>query len=265
MNLKLGIKSVEKAFGKHKLLDGCSYAFGSGVTAIMGPNGCGKSTLLRICALLEEPTAGRVAYFYAKDKALPKTVALMRKITLVLPKGGIFDSSVWGNVMFGLRFRRLGWGEKKKRAQRALEAVGLLERRKQHALGLSSGETQRLALARALALQPEVLLLDEPTSHIDEENAAMVERIILNLKSLNDAPTIIMTTHDKGQAERLADKAITIKNGKIALAAVQINEDHSQGRSEEFKGMAGDPNKFFVDKKFFGGGLGMNDINKIGG
>jgi ABC-type multidrug transport system ATPase subunit len=146
MNLKLGIKSLEKAYGKHKLLDGCTYAFGRGVTAIMGPNGCGKSTLLRICALLEEPTSGRVAYFYTKDKALPRTVALMRKITLVLPKGGIFDSSVWGNMMFGLRFRRLRWGEKKKRAREALQAVGLFERRKQNALGLSSGETQRLAI-----------------------------------------------------------------------------------------------------------------------
>jgi len=269
MNLKLGIKGIEKAYGKHKLLDGCSYAFGRGVTAIMGPNGCGKSTLLRICALLEEPTSGRVAFFYTKDKALPQTIALMRKITLVLPKGGIFDSTVWGNVMFGLRFRKLKWGEKKKRAREALEAVGLYERKKQNALGLSSGETQRLALARALALEPEVLMLDEPTSHIDEENAAIVERIILNLKNRNDAPTIIMTTHDKGQAERLADKAITIKQGKIALAGIQTNIDHMQRnrsqQSDEMDEMPDETGKFFIDKKFFGGGLKMDDIDRMGG
>ncbi len=265
MNLKLGIKDITKSYGKHQLLKGCTYGFGKGVTAIIGPNGCGKSSLLRICAYLDTPTSGRVAYFYTKDKAQTPDINLMRKITLVLPKGGIFDASTWSNVMFGLRVRRVSWIERKRRAREALEAVGLYEKRKQNALGLSSGESQRLALARALALEPQVLLLDEPTASVDDENTAIIERLILQLKDRNDAPTIVMTTHDRGQAERLADKIITIKQGKIATAGsvsmYESRREEEQTLSPEDDISGGG---FFVDKKFFGGGVNLKDIDKIG-
>jgi tungstate transport system ATP-binding protein len=92
--------------------------------------------------------------------------------------------------------------------------VGLLHKAQQNALTLSSGETQRLGIARAMAIEPELLFLDEPTASIDEENTSIVEEIILALKRAGKT-TVIMTTHDREQAERLADRVVLMRSGMI--------------------------------------------------
>jgi tungstate transport system ATP-binding protein len=214
MNIKLSVSRIVKSYGKKKVLEGCTVAFGTGVTAVMGPNGCGKSTLLRICALLERPTSGDLKYYYA-SKGVPHDLKLMRKISLVLPRTGIFNTTVWKNASYGLGVRGTGRREKKARTKEILNTVGLYERRKQNALSLSNGEAQRLVLARAMVLEPEVLFLDEPTASLDEENAAIVEGIILGMKKPG-GPTVIIATHDRAQAERLADRTLVIRQGKLA-------------------------------------------------
>jgi tungstate transport system ATP-binding protein len=247
MQLKLAMHNIVKTYGKKKVLEGCAQGFGRGVTAIMGPNGCGKSTLLRIGALLETPTSGKVRYYYSRESTAAQDIKLMRKISLVLPRAGIFNASVWRNATYGLRVRGVRRKERKKRTTEILNAVGLYEKRKQNALTISTGEAQRLALARAMVLEPEVLFLDEPTGSLDEENTAIVEKIILRLKAGPNPPIIVMTTHDRYQAQRLADNIITIRNGKIVTASLLRSEDEAETPSKA----PGDETDVYLNPDFF--------------
>ena len=138
-------------------------------------------------------------------------------MTLVLPRVGVFNTTVFKNVAYGLRVRGLGKELIARKADEALDAVGLLEKARQHALTLSSGETQRLGIARAMAVEPDIVFLDEPTASIDEENTKIVEELILSLKKAGKT-TIILSTHDKEQALRLADSVIMMREGRILSA-----------------------------------------------
>jgi tungstate transport system ATP-binding protein len=209
---------IWKAYdGKSVLMD-CSYSFSeSGVYVLMGPNGCGKSTFLRICALLEQPDEGELI-FTDDGKPLLHDIGLRRRMTLVLPRTGVFNTTVFNNVAYGLTIRKtqkLAIGDNVKKA---LAFVGLEHKGKQNARTLSSGETQRLGLARALAIGPEVLYLDEPTASVDEENTAIIESIIGDLKK-DGSTLVIMTTHDRDQAERLADRMLIIERGSLRETA----------------------------------------------
>lgn len=216
MSFTLKVIDLWKGYNGNRVLTGCSFSFsGKGVYVLTGPNGSGKSTFLRICALLENPDRGEVLYF-SRNGQLKKDMELRRKITLVLPRIGIFNTTVSRNLAYGLKVRGIGKEEVEKRVDRYLEAFGLLHRKKQNALSLSSGETQRLGIARAMVTEPEILFLDEPTASVDQENTVMIERLILAMKE-QDRPTVVMTTHDKDQAHRLADNLLRIKDGKISL------------------------------------------------
>lgn len=213
--MKLHVDHIGKAYAGRTVMKDCSYAFnGRGVYVLMGPNGCGKSTFLRICSLLERPDDGVLKYLDGK-KQLPHDLSLRRRMTLVLPRTGVFNTTVYHNAAYGLKVRGLSPGALDERVDRALTVVGLAHRKKQHALTLSSGETQRLGIARALAIEPEILFLDEPTASVDEENTAIIESIIGRLKQ-DGRTTVIMTTHDKDQAERLADTLLFITEHRIA-------------------------------------------------
>lgn len=217
MGLILTLTTVSKTYSGKAALSDFSYAFESGgVYALMGPNGSGKSTLLRICALLEPVATGAVVYSAGAD-ALAHDIALRRRITLVLPRVGLFNATVLKNAAYGLKMRGIRGKELTRRAGVALEEVGLADKALQNALTLSSGEAQRLGLARAIAISPEVLFLDEPTASIDEENTRIVERIILSLKG-NGRTTIIMSTHDREQAARLADDVVMMQQGRLLRA-----------------------------------------------
>jgi tungstate transport system ATP-binding protein len=179
----------------------------------MGPNGCGKSTFLRICALLEQQDSGEIAYF-DNSTALAINILLKRRLTLVLPRTGVFNTTVFKNVTYGLKIRGFDHSTIERKVSTALDFVGLGPKAGQQARTLSSGETQRLGLARALVVEPEVLFLDEPTASVDEENTAIIETIIGNLKK--DGHTmVIMTTHDRDQAERLANRLLVIERGSL--------------------------------------------------
>ncbi len=214
MSLRLSIRAVSKGYGGKEILKGCSYDFERGVYALMGPNGAGKSTLLRVCALLEKPDGGDVIYSNNEGKA-EEDIALRRRITLVLPRAGIFNTTVANNAAYGLTVRGIGRSEIKKRVHEALRTVGLLDRAKQNALTISSGEAQRLALARAMVIEPEVLFLDEPTASVDEENVEIIEGLILDMKE-RGSPTVVMATHDREQALRLADHIIRMRGGSLS-------------------------------------------------
>jgi len=212
--VKLLITHIRKDYDGKPVLKDCSYAFGgSGAYVLMGPNGCGKSTLLRICSLLERPDGGDLL-FQDNDAPLVQDIALRRRMTLVLPRTGVFNTSVFSNVAYGLKVRDTRPAELEQKVLSALAFVGLDYKKRQNALTLSSGETQRLGIARALAIDPQILFLDEPTASVDEENTAIIETIIGNLKK-DGRTMVIMTTHDRDQAARIADQLLVIERGAL--------------------------------------------------
>jgi len=214
MGLNLEVDRISKSYNGQAVLRECSCRFDSGRTyALQGPNGVGKSTFFRIAALLEPPDGGEVRYG-DNGVALPHDLHLRRRITLLLPQTGVFNTSLFHNVAYGLKIRGRPAPEIEDRVNQVLERVGLIHKRRQNGLDLSSGETKRLGLARALVIDPEVLLLDEPTANLDPENAEIIEQIILNLKTAAQS-TIIVVTHDLAQARRLGDHLLVMAHGQI--------------------------------------------------
>ena len=215
--MKLVVNHIRKDYGGRSILKDCSFTFSmTGAYVLMGPNGSGKSTFLRICALLEQQDSGEIAYL---DDGTPLTqdISLKRRITLVLPRIGVFNTTVFKNVAYGLTIRGLRHAVIGQKVDQALAFVGLDQKRDQNARTLSSGETQRLGIARALVFEPAVLFLDEPTASIDEENSMIIESIIHKMKK-DSRSVVIMTTHDKDQAKRLADRLLVIRDGKLMEA-----------------------------------------------
>ena len=214
MGLRLEAAHLARAYNGNPVLRDCSYNFAPGRTyTLSGPNGSGKSTLLRLLALLETPDTGSVDYL-ENGAVLPKNLELRRRFTLVLPRPGIFNTTVFHNVAYGLKIRGVKSGEIEARVSQVLASVGLAHKGLQRALDLSSGETKRLGLARAMVLNPEVLFLDEPTANIDPLNTEIIEEIILKMKA-GGAATIILITHDPAQAERLGDQLLFLKDGRL--------------------------------------------------
>ena len=218
MDLGLNINNVHKSYDRKVALQGCSYTFEpGGVYVLMGPNGCGKSTLLRVCALLEPCDQGDIIYTSGKT-VLPHNMDLRRRITLVLPRIGVFNTTVFKNVSYGLVLRGMRKTTIARKVEAALDVVGLLHKREQPALTLSSGESQRLGIARAMVLEPDLLFLDEPTASTDVENTTIVEGIILAMKR-EAKTTVVMSTHDREQAERLASRVVSVRDGRITASA----------------------------------------------
>lgn len=214
MSLELVVSNIFKKYNGEPLLNDCSFSFNkSGTYVLTGPNGSGKSTFLRICSLLEEPDMGEVN-FYSEGVLVKKDIELKRRLTLLLPKIGVFNTTVFKNVSYGLKIRNLKVFEIEKRVDSALDFVGLRNKKTQKALTLSSGETQRLGIARALVIDPEIIFLDEPTASVDQKNTKIIEDIILKMKN-DGKSTVVITTHDMAQAERLADKLLVLQNGKL--------------------------------------------------
>lgn len=215
MSLELVVSNISKSYSSDSVLKNCSVTFNSsGIYVLMGSNGSGKSTFLRICALLEAPDSGDIN-FHSEGKPVIKDILLMRRITLLLPKIGVFNTTVFKNVVYGLNIRNPQRNDITSRAENALDFVGLLQKKNQKALTLSSGETKRLGIARALVLEPEIFFLDEPTASVDQKNTEIIDQIIQKLKR-EGRSTIIIATHDTAQAERLADKLLFIKHGQIS-------------------------------------------------
>jgi tungstate transport system ATP-binding protein len=214
VSLIVKAEGLWKSYGGKDVLRGIDYSFSpERIYALMGPNGSGKTTLLRVLSLLDPADRGRVIYTDGPSAPIEHTMALRRKVTLLLSSTGLFNASVMKNASYGLRIRGITGDEASELAFGALSLVGLGEMGRQNALTLSSGEAQRLAMARAIAIDPEVLFLDEPTASVDVENTQAIEEVILGMKGTR---SIILSTHDEAQARRLADVILYLKNGFIS-------------------------------------------------
>ena len=191
-----------------------------GLYALTGPNGAGKSTLLGLLAMLMPPETGSL-HFAGKPVRgkISELKSLRRQITLVDQAPYLFDDSVSQNLAFGLNLRGIRGDEQSSRIKQALEDVGLrgFERRK--AQELSGGETRRIALARALVLNPKILLLDEPTANVDEASVAVFETLLTTLPQRG--MSVIFSTHDPGQPGRLGAEVISMREGKLETALYQ--------------------------------------------
>ena len=214
MSLLLKVFDLWKEYNGSPVLQGASFSFdGNCIYVLMGDNGTGKSTFLRICALIEQYDRGEVNYL-SNGQLLPQDIELQRRITLVLPKIGVFNTTVFNNVAYGLKIRGLEREAIGDRVNSAIDFVGLGHKKKQAALTLSSGETQRLGIARALVINPQMLFLDEPAAFVDVKNREIIEEIILRLKKERES-TVILATHDMLQAERLANRLLILSQGRI--------------------------------------------------
>jgi tungstate transport system ATP-binding protein len=191
-----------------RLLDDVSVAFDAGPrTLILGPNGAGKSLLLRICHGLLRPTRGVVSWQGGRANGAWERQAMVFQRPVLLRR------SVTANLEYALRLRGVAPAERRTLAVEALERTGLGTMRRVSARLMSVGEQQRLALARAWVLRPEVLFLDEPTASLDPASTRRIEDVIRSIHA--GGTKIIMTSHDLGQARRLADEVVFLHHGRI--------------------------------------------------
>src|SRR3972149_535738 len=206
--LPLRIEDVCFEAGGHRIIEGVSLEMGAGArTVIRGPNGAGKSLLLRICHGLLAPTSGRVTWNVSQP------AGGRRRQAMVFQRPVMLRRSALANGAHGPKLAGMGRPEPGARAPRALEALGLAPLAGRSARVLSGGEQQRLALARAWGLEPEVLFLDEPTANLDPGATREIETAIANIGAAGTK--IIMVTHDLGAAKRLADEIIFMHNGRV--------------------------------------------------
>jgi tungstate transport system ATP-binding protein len=198
--------------GGRRLIDGVDLRIGRGRrTVVMGANGTGKSLLLRLLHGLLRPAAGEVLW---DGRALDRVGR--RAQAMVFQRPVMLRRSVLANLNFALAVRGLGGAERRARVEDALRRARLADLAHRPARVLSGGEQQRLAIARALACEPEVLFLDEPTSSLDPASAHAIEALIAEAHAAG--VTIVLVTHDLGQARRLAEDVVFMDAGRVVEA-----------------------------------------------
>src|SRR5262249_25076734 len=211
--MSISVSHVSKTFGSFTALDDVSVSVEAGsLTALLGPSGSGKSTLLRVIAGLERPDAGRVSIANVDVTGRPPQ---QRGVGFVFQHYAAFKHmTVWDNVAFGLSIRKRPKAEIKQRVHDLLELVQLEGLAKRYPAQLSGGQRQRMGLARALAVDPEVLLLDEPFGALD---ARVRKELRAWLRRLHDEThtTTVIVTHDQEEAMEVADEVVVMNRGRI--------------------------------------------------
>ncbi len=213
----LEVRSLSKSIGKAVILHEINLTVERGeILGLIGPTGSGKTTLLRLINLLDKPSAGSILFGGKEVSGRPEKEALAtrRKMAMVFQKPVMFRASVKENVSYGLRMRGRQERYEKIRVEEALEMVGLSGYESRDANTLSGGEMQRIALARALILQPELLLLDEPTANLDPRSAASIDSLLRSLAG--SRTTVILATHNMEQCHKLAGRVAVLQAGRLA-------------------------------------------------
>ncbi|KAB2891018.1 MAG: ATP-binding cassette domain-containing protein [Desulfobulbaceae bacterium] len=217
------LTGVEKVLGGRKIFEIPAFSIRSErIYSLTGPNGAGKTTLLKILAFLDRPSTGQIRFC---DRMVPQVeselLELRRQVVMVDQSPLLFTRTVAANVGYGLKLRKVPSAERRKRVIEALELVGMEKFLRTEAHRLSGGETKRVALARALAIRPKVLLCDEPTANVDSEN----QRIILDiLAGINrrEKTSILFSTHYQSLEQQLAHSSLHLQHGRLSES--QIND-----------------------------------------
>ncbi len=212
------VDGLVKRFKDVQALDGVSFEFEKGILSFLGPSGCGKTTLLRSIAGLEIPDAGSISIDGKLQTCIEKGIFVppyAREIGFVFQNYALWPHmTIYGNVAFGLKLRKLSEAEVQRRAMSALELVGLTGRERRYPSQLSGGQQQRVALARSLALEPRLILLDEPLSNLD---AKLREEMRIELRKLIKKVGIsaLYVTHDQEEAFTISDAVVVMESGHI--------------------------------------------------
>ncbi|WP_370774307.1 amino acid ABC transporter ATP-binding protein [Clostridium sp.] len=211
------VNNLHKSFGKNDVLKGIDEHIEKGeVVVVIGPSGSGKSTFLRCLNLLEEPTSGKVV-FEGNDITDKKVDInkIREKMGMVFQQFNLFPhKTVLQNLTIApIKVKGLSKAEAEKKAIELLERVGLSNKATAYPSSLSGGQKQRIAIARALAMEPDVMLFDEPTSALDPE---MVGEVLNVMKDLaKEGMTMVVVTHEMGFAREVGDRIIFMDNGSI--------------------------------------------------
>jgi len=213
------LKGISFAYANTPVLDVPSLEIPQqSVTALVGANGSGKTTLLHILAFIENAAAGQMTFF--GEKSEPESLERSRRrVSLLLQHPYLFHDTVLANVEYGLKIRGISSDESGKKAMKVLEEVGLAGYEEKDATRLSGGEGKRVALARCLAVETDVLLLDEPLAHVDRESARQIEEIIIRLRN-EHSKTIVLASHDLFWAQTLADNVLSFHGGNLVPASL---------------------------------------------
>jgi tungstate transport system ATP-binding protein len=202
---------IRQSYGGRCVLDLPELEICSGeFLAALGPSGAGKTTLLRLLSLIEAPHVGRLRIQGETVVARPP-LALRRRITTVFQRPRLLPRSVTRNVALGLEMRGVSDPQ---RVEDLIERVGLSDFAHRPALKLSGGEQQRVAVARALAIRPQILLLDEATANLDPQNTSIIENLLVQ-EHRTHGTTIVFVTHNQFQAKRIARTCMMLLEGRI--------------------------------------------------
>jgi tungstate transport system ATP-binding protein len=248
--MRLAASSVTHGFGDDPVLRSVDLAVEPGeVLAVVGPSGSGKTTLLRLLACFEPPDRGVVTAAGKEVWAMPDEdrLAVRRRVGMVFQHRSLFSATVAANAAYGLRVRsswrerlrtwlrrRAGGGSVPEAAVTALETVGMADAADRHVASLSGGEAQRVAFARALAPDPDVLLLDEPTSNLDPRNTAVIEEAVRAARDRGLG--VALATHDMQQARRVSDRTAVLLDRSVVESGptARVFESPSDPRVREF-------------------------------
>ncbi len=234
----INVRNLYKSFGKNEVLKDINETIKKGeVVVIIGPSGSGKSTFLRCLNLLEEPTSG-VINFEGED-ITDKNVDINKireKMGMVFQQFNLFPhKTVMENLTIGpTKIKNISNGDAVKKGSELLEKVGLLDKKNVYPNSLSGGQKQRIAIARALAMEPDVMLFDEPTSALDPE---MVGEVLNVMKSLaKDGMTMVVVTHEMGFAKKVGDRILFMDEGRIIEEGTpeEIFQNPKNSRTKDF-------------------------------
>lgn len=208
--------NVRKTYGDSWVLELPQLEILSGeILCLLGPTGAGKSTLLRLLAAVESVSSGEIRFH---DETWNANVALTlrRRVAMVHQRPMLLTDTVWRNVEYGLRIR--GVADRDRRVAAVLDQLGLSDLGRRSAQTLSGGQTHLVGLARALVLDPDVLLLDEPTAHLDPALVAVVEQAVRQTHAARQL-TVVWATHNLFQARRMAERVALLLRGQLVEVA----------------------------------------------
>jgi molybdopterin-binding protein len=243
LTLIYDLSKVSKSYGDVKALEEVSLVIGEGETlGVVGQSGVGKTTLLRILSGLEEPTNGSISFKGNRLDASTR-LSLRRCATMIFQTPLFLRGDVFTNIAYGLRLRKTPDDEVRMLVAEVLDRVRLGGYEGRPARRLSGGEQQRVALARALVLDPEVLLIDEPTSNLDAANAKVISAII---EDERQGRTVVVSTHDLDLIKRLTDRTVFIEGGRVTeegapselVSIMRLSENLFTGVSRVVEGVA---------------------------
>ena len=235
----ISVKGLQKSFGKHEVLKGIDIDIEPGeVVAIVGPSGCGKSTFLRCLNLLERPTGGQILYHgidlvSADSKSATKELLSMGMVFQqfnLFPHLTVIDNIMLAPTLVKKRDKK----DCEEQALSLLKTVGLEDKRDAYPNQLSGGQQQRIAIARALAMKPELMLFDEPTSALDPEMVGEVLAVIREL--VKQGMTTVIVSHEIGFAREISDRILFMDGGVIAEEGTpdQIFNHPQNARTADF-------------------------------